>query len=272
MPGERRTRPTHIVKHHRLLKHRSQPRRLTCLQPPEASQAAREPSRFEWEQVLGLPGAESVSHLRLTDWRRRVSDLYSEVRRLARHDPEEAWRLWCGAREALYRKHPLSPVPADRRETFAAKHFPYNPDLRFELPVRPDAGRGHTVGGPSNGVVLPNSGSEMMTFERVGRVEVPLGGSVSRLSLFWISGYAGGLFLPFRDATNGNETYGAGRYILDTAKGADLGSGSVHSGTIVIDFNFAFHPSCAFDPRWSCPLAPPENRLDVAIRAGERMT
>ncbi len=86
----------------------------------------------------------------------------------------------------------------------------------------------------------------------------------------WMRGYAGGLFLPFRDATNGHETYGAGRYLLDTAKSADLGPGG-EPGTIVLDFNFAFQPSCAFDPRWSCPLAPPANRLDLRIEAGERI-
>jgi uncharacterized protein (DUF1684 family) len=93
---------------------------------------------------------------------------------------------------------------------------------------------------------------------------------VERLSLFWLTGYGGGLFLPFRDATNGTQTYGAGRYLLDTAKGADLGSGSA-PGTIVIDFNFAYQPSCAFYPQWSCPLAPPENRLEQPIEAGERL-
>ena len=86
-----------------------------------------------------------------------------------------------------------------------------------------------------------------------------------------MAGYAGGLFIPFRDATNGTETYGAGRYLVDAAKSADLG-GDPASGTLIVDFNFAFQPSCAFDPRWACPLAPPENRLDLPIRAGERRT
>ena len=83
-------------------------------------------------------------------------------------------------------------------------------------------------------------------------------------------GYAGGLFLPFRDATNGAETYGAGRYVLDTAKSADLG-GDPAAGTLVIDLNFAFQPSCALDPLWACPLAPPSNRLEARVEAGERL-
>jgi uncharacterized protein (DUF1684 family) len=91
-----------------------------------------------------------------------------------------------------------------------------------------------------------------------------------RLSVFWMTGYAGGLFVPFRDATSGSDTYGAGRYLLDTLKGADHG-GNPRDGTLILDFNMAFHPSCAYDPRWSCPLAPPENRLAVPITAGERL-
>jgi uncharacterized protein len=58
--------------------------------------------------------------------------------------------------------------------------------------------------------------------------------------------------------------------VLDAVKSADLG-GNVATGTLIIDFNFAYHPSCAFDPRWACPLAPPENRLDLPICAGERL-
>ena len=68
--------------------------------------------------------------------------------------------------------------------------------------------------------------------------------------------------------SSGTTTYGGGRYLLDTAKGADLGS---IGDRLVLDFNFSYHPSCVYDPRWSCPLAPPENRLTVPIRAGERL-
>ena len=80
--------------------------------------------------------------------------------------------------------------------------------------------------------------------------------------------YGGGVFLPFRDETNGATTYGAGRYVLDTVKGADLGGAD---GRLVVDFNYAYHPSCAYDPRWSCPLAPATNRLVGPVEAGERL-
>ncbi len=99
---------------------------------------------------------------------------------------------------------------------------------------------------------------------------LPLPDGAGTLALFWMRGYTGGLFLPFRDATSGEETYGAGRYVLDTGKGADLG-GDPDAGTLVVDLNFAFQPSCAFDPKWACPLAPPENRLAARIEAGERL-
>ncbi len=95
-----------------------------------------------------------------------------------------------------------------------------------------------------------------------------LSGAPLRLSLYWLDGYAGGLFLSFRDATSGKETYGACRYLLDTVKGADLGT---EGERLVLDFNFAYNPSCAYDARWACPLAPPENRLAVSVRAGERL-
>ena len=86
------------------------------------------------------------------------------------------------------------------------------------------------------------------------------------LELYWLDAYGGGIFLPCRDETSWRETYGAGRYLLDTVKGADLGG---TEDTIVLDFNFAFNPSCAWDDRWACPLTPPANRLDLRIAGGE---
>ena len=107
-------------------------------------------------------------------------------------------------------------------------------------------------------------------FRRIGWLDVPFPEGSRGLALYWMEGYAGGLFVPFRDATNGTETYGAGRYLLDAAKSADLGGDRLRR-TLVCDFNFSYQPSCAFDPQWACPLAPPENRLDLAVRAGERI-
>ena len=202
----------------------------------------------------------------LTDWRRRITALYAEVRAMAVAEPAVALAHWRAVRDRLYREHPQSPVPMGARTAFVAAHFEHDPSLRFEVVVEP-------APPPAPGAFeleLPNSGADHLSFARVGRITIPLADGPRSLSVFWMAGYAGGLFIPFRDGTNGAETYGAGRYLIDTAKGADLG-GTPEDGTLIVDFNFAFQPSCAFDPRWACPLAPPENRLDVPIRAGERL-
>ena len=217
-----------------------------------------------------------LERLNLADWRHRISDLYTAVRSEAATDPEAAWRRWRETREELFRTHPQSPVPAESRAAFRAKHWPYDPGLRFEVVLTAEqavaddvAAQPSLAGGLT--LSLPVSTGGEQEFTRIGRLDVPFAAGSRSLGLYWMTGYAGGLFLPFRDATNGNETYGAGRYLLDTAKSADLGPGAA-PGSLVLDFNFAFHPSCAFDPRWSCPLSPPENRLDLRIEAGERLS
>jgi uncharacterized protein (DUF1684 family) len=226
--------------------------------------------------------------LSLAEWRREVADLYAEVRAMAEDDPEAAWTLWRDVRERLYRTHPQSPVPPPDRGSFRAHHWPYDPALRFAVPLLPDDAAGSGSAAEASGAIaggdlqpagsgglglsmlqLPVSVGEAFDFERAGWVDVPFREGARRLGVYWMAGYAGGLFLPFRDATNGRETYGAGRYLLDTAKSADLGTDA--AGALILDFNFAFQPSCAFDPIWSCPLAPPENRLDIRIEAGERL-
>jgi hypothetical protein len=88
------------------------------------------------------------------------------------------------------------------------------------------------------------------------------------LTLYWIGGYGGGAFLPFLDATSGTKTYGGGRYLIDSIKSADLGADA--AGRTILDFNFAYNPSCYYSPRWVCPLAPRANRLPRPITAGER--
>ena len=225
-------------------------------------------------------GQESIDELALADWRRRVAAIYADVRRILPVDPDAALATWRLGRERLYREHLQSPVPAAARAGFRALHFPADPALRFEVIVEadaPDSARAPAAGesGPFSRFAapllqLPVSGGGQMGFRRIGWLDIPFPSGSHRLALFWMEGYAGGLFLPFRDATNGHETYGAGRYLLDAAKSADLG-GDARRGTLTLDFNFAYQPSCAFDPRWACPLAPPENWLDIPVRAGERI-
>jgi Uncharacterized conserved protein len=217
----------------------------------------------EWSQSDG----SAMDRAWLADWRRRIATLYAEVRAMADTDPVLALAHWRTVRDQLYREHPQSPVPAEAREGFRAAHFEHDPTLRFEAIVE-------AAPPPAPGAFaleLPNSGSDTLSFSRAGRIAIPFASGPRTLSVFWMAGYAGGLFIPFRDGTNGHETYGAGRYLVDAAKSADLG-GDAARNTLIVDFNFAFQPSCAFDPRWACPLAPPENRLDIAVRAGERLS
>jgi len=220
-----------------------------------------------------VPGDGSAAdRLWLADWRRRISTLYSEVRAMAASDPAAAHAHWRAVRERLFREHPQSPVPAAVRAEFRALHFDHDPRLRFHAVVEPAPPS--ESGGPP--LELPNSGTDSPSFSRIGRVRLPFPEGEKTLSVFWMAGYAGGIFVPFRDATNGDTTYGAGRYLVDAAKAADLGAApgpgpEPAHWALILDFNFAVQPSCAFDPRWACPLAPPENRLDVAVRAGERL-
>lgn len=199
----------------------------------------------------------TCTRLELLDWRRRVADLYATVRERYRQDPVAAHEHWRTGRDELLASHPCSPLPAGRRASFTGLPVaPYDPEWAFSAPV-------DTEVAPERFEVTTSTG-RLMAYERVGIVDLPVG----RLEVLWLEDYAGGIFLPFRDATAGQTTYGGGRYLLDTPKSADLGTDG--DGRLVLDFNFAYHPSCFYDPAWNCPLAPPGNRLEVAIDAGER--
>ena len=200
----------------------------------------------------------SAAIFELLDWKRRVFALYAEVR--AALDPAAAWEHWCAARDDLFRTHPSSPLDPGGRGSFAGTpYFPYDRALRVTAVVEPV---------PSEGVRIGSSGAGPIAFERFAAAHFSLDGAEHRLELYWLTAYGGGLFVPFRDETCGSESYGGGRYLLDTVKGADLG---MKGDRLVLDFNFAYNPSCSYDPRWVCPLSPPANRLPLAIRAGEQM-
>jgi uncharacterized protein (DUF1684 family) len=198
-----------------------------------------------------------MDELELLDWKRRVFALYASAR--AEPDAARAAAAWRAGRDELFASHPQSPLPAADREGFSGlRYFPFDPSARVAADVLPAERRSFEVDA---------STGEPMTFVRFGVARFELGGSACELELYWLAAYGGGLFVPFADATSGDETYGAGRYLLDTVKGADLG---VHDGRLVLDFNLAYNPSCSYDPRWACPLAPPANRLRMPVRAGER--
>jgi hypothetical protein len=199
--------------------------------------------------------------LELMDWKRRVLAMYAEVR--AGGGDAAACPAFRAARDGLFRDHPQSPLLPEARAAFTGvPWFAHDPAWRAEAVLEPDPE------GPE--LVIPTSTGDPTRFTRIGFVRPVLAGTEVSLAVYWLEGYGGGLFLPFRDALAGAETYGGGRYLLDTVKGADLGT-SDGGGRLVLDFNYAYNPSCSYDPRWSCPLAPPENRIGVAVTAGEAM-
>jgi uncharacterized protein (DUF1684 family) len=201
------------------------------------------------------PVADSLS---LLDWKRQISQLYAEIR--GTRDRHAAWNRWKQTRVRLFREHPQSPVPAEQRRGYDGPYlYAYDPAWSLTAttePVEPQR------------LEIATSNVDAMAFSRFGLAHFTHAGAELSLELYWLEGYGGGLFAPFADATSGEETYGAGRYLLDTVKGADLGE---RDGRLVLDFNFAYQPSCSYDPRWTCPLTPPANRLPVAVRAGERV-
>jgi uncharacterized protein (DUF1684 family) len=195
--------------------------------------------------------------LDLLDWKRRIFRLYDEVR--AASEPSVAWAHWREVRERLYRTHPQSPLLPEDRSTYRGVFFEYDPAFRVVAEMR----NGVAVPSP-----IPSSTGGTFAFSRIGTVDFELEGKGLELEVHWNEGYGGGVLLVVADETSGSQTYGGGRYVLDTVKGADLG---LDGGRLVLDFNFAFNPSCSFDPRWACPLAPPANHLPLRVEAGERV-
>ena len=187
--------------------------------------------------------------LELVDYREAVARLYLSTVGLAE---------FRARRDKLFASHPQSPIPPAERAAFAGlRYFPPSDDAIVEVGLSEEPGRLEIDTGGPDGVVR---------YERVGVLATPWG----PLSLWWIGAYGGGLFLPVRDATSGQDTYGGGRYLTDTVKGT-YGRGLQLSGgdRVRLDFNYAYNPSCAYDSAWACPLAPRENWLSEPVRAGE---
>jgi uncharacterized protein (DUF1684 family) len=195
--------------------------------------------------------------LDLWDYRRAVSDIYHSVR--AGGSGEQTWSDWKSRRDQLFATHTESPI--ENLDDFdALSYFPYDPTWRVSAAFSQY---------PNEPLGLTNSDVGVTPFRRIGRLDFNVKDRDMSLTALWLDSYGGGIFVPFRDFTNGDLTYGGGRYLLDSAKGADLGR---ENGQVVLDFNYSFHPSCVYSSRWSCPLAPPENRLEIAVAAGERLS
>ena len=199
--------------------------------------------------------------LTLLDWRRRIFALYAEVR--GSDDPQVAHEHWRHTRDELFATHPDSPLlPAARADFAGLPVAPYDPELRFEVQLDTEVEAAE--------LAVPTGTDGLVTFRRAGRLRLALGD----LDVWRLTSYGGGLFVPVKDAGAGRTTYGGGRYLLDTVKGADLGGDvdlATGTGTLVADLNFAYNPSCAYDPAWACPLAPAGNVLAADVAAGELM-
>ncbi|MFP5335195.1 MAG: DUF1684 domain-containing protein [Actinomycetes bacterium] len=193
------------------------------------------------------------------DWRRRVAGLYADVRAQAATDPRAAHTTWRDGRDGLFAAHPASPLlPADRETFTGLPVAPYDPALRFETEVE-------TPGPDEREVAFtyPTGTDGVVPFSLAGWVTLH---GLGRVAVWWLGTYGGGLFLPLRDGLAGRGTFGGGRYVLDTVKGADLGGAG---RSLVVDLNFAYNPSCAYDPDWACPLAPPQDHVTAEVHAGE---
>ena len=205
--------------------------------------------------VLVTAPASAFDPVAIADWRRRVAQMYADVRRIAASDPAAAHAVWVQQRDELFATHPASPLDVVASASFAGLDVArYDPAFRFEAVIEPAGQQRMDVATATDGVV---------PFERIGTVEL---GSLGSLAVWSLKTYGGGLFVPVRDALAGTSTYGGGRYVLDTVKGADHGmAGSL----VVVDLNFAYNPSCAYNPAWTCPLATRANTLAVEVPVGE---
>lgn len=201
---------------------------------------------------------EPQAYLQLADYRRRVFEIYSRVRE-SDLPPESRWQSFRSDQDHLFKTHPQTALTPEQVAEFTAlPYFPYDPAYRFLLPIEPLKDQEKVT------INLQDDGPTLLL--PFGQITFAISGEPVCLTLYWIRAYGGGIFLPFEDATNRNETYSGGRYLLDTLKGADLGR---EADRLVVDFNFAYNPSCAYNSRWHCPLPPPDNQLTVSIPAGE---
>lgn len=210
--------------------------------------------------------------LETADWRGRVFSIYEEVRRLRTVDAVEAHEFWRQARDELFALHPATPLLPEDRDGFAGLPVaPYDPAWSFEVEIEavPEGD------GRPRSFEFATGTDGVVPFELLGVARLD---GVGSLDVWRLASYGGGLFVPVRDASAGRPggTYGGGRYLVDTIKGASLdqsvvlGVDGASGARLTLDFNFAYNPSCAYDPAWACPLAPPGNRLAVEVPVGER--
>lgn len=165
----------------------------------------------------------------------------------------------------MFATHPASPLlPEDLRDFDGLPFDKYDPRWRFEASIVPAAG----LSSGERRMEVETGTDGVVPFDLLGTVTID---QVGTLDVWRLASYGGGIFIPVKDALSrvAGGTYGGGRYLIDTVKGADLGPGSAPE-SLVLDFNFAYNPSCAYDPAWACPLAQAGNTLAVQVPVGER--
>src|SRR4051794_21471919 len=189
--------------------------------------------------VVVTAPASAFDPVAIADWRRQVAQMYAEVRRIAAADPQAAHGVWVQQRDEMFASHPASPLDVVSSASFAGLDVaPYDPAFRFEVAIEPAGQQRMDVGTTTDGVV---------PFERIGTVEL---GALGSLALWALKSYAGGLFLPVRDALAGTSSYGGGRYVLDTVKGADHG---MAGDRVRLDPKFPPNPPPAPQPAGAGP-------------------
>ncbi len=155
-------------------------------------------------------------------------------------------------KDEFFARDPQSPLHSGQKTDFAGlKYFPPNPALRFETQLQPFPDR--------KVVEIQTNTGDVQRYVCLGKFQLEIEGQRVELTLY---GNQYGYFLPFVDALAGSETYPAGRYLEPEI---------LPDGAFVVDFNLAYNPYCAYNDDWSCPLTPAENRLPVAVRAGEKL-
>ena len=171
-------------------------------------------------------------------------------------------------KDEFFADHPQSPLPEADKPDFEGLTY-YDPDPSFRVPARVEQQDG------ADGIELEMTGGEPREYERVARLAFELGGEERELYAYRQAEAQDGdgddtgpttLFVPFRDGTTGDTTYGAGRYMEFEVEGP-----LAAAEELPLDFNLAYHPFCVYNEAFACPLAPPENTLDVRVTAGERL-
>lgn len=158
-------------------------------------------------------------------------------------------------RDHFFAGHAHSPLSALQRAGFAGLHyFPERADLALTLPLD------ESESDVGEAVELPTTDGKTKSFTRAGRIHFEVESVPVELTVLRDT-ERGSLFIPFRDASAGSDTYEFGRYLEPQGR---------PDGTLEVDFNYAYNPFCAYGEGWSCPIPPEENRLTVTIAAGEK--